>query len=140
MRFWDASAIIPILLREPGTSAVQRLLKTDDDLVVWWGTAVECASALARRAREGSLTDTTEHQARARLDQMQTIWNEVLPNDAVREFAQRLLRIHPLRAADSLQLAAALVWTRQRPRGSSFVCLDDRLCDAADLEGFQVLP
>ena len=40
---------------------------------------------------------------------------EVLPAEAVREQAARLLRLHPLRAADALQLAAALVWADSPP-------------------------
>lgn len=61
-------------------------------------------------------------------------------NPEVRNQAIRLLGLHPLRAADALQLAAALVWADRRPRGHPFVCLDAGLREAAHAEGFSVLP
>ena len=65
---------------------------------------------------------------------------KVLPGERLREVAERMLRVHPLRAADALQLAAALVWSRDRPDGRVFVSCDERLRDAAGREGFTVLP
>jgi len=50
-----------------------------------------------------------------------------------------LLRIHPLRAADSLQLAAALTVAEQEPSSLSFVCLDQRLAEAAIREGLPTI-
>lgn len=67
-------------------------------------------------------------------------WTEVEPANAVREQAGRILRLHPLRAADALQLAAALVWCQGDPLQQEFVCLDQRLRVAARREGFTVLP
>lgn len=67
-------------------------------------------------------------------------WTEVEPSEAVREQAARVLRLHPLRAADSLQLAAAMVWCQGDPSHGEFVCLDHRLRDAARREGFVILP
>jgi predicted nucleic acid-binding protein len=53
----------------------------------------------------------------------------------------RLLRIHSLRAADAIQLAAALEWSGSLPDSSAtLVTLDRRLAEAADLEGFTILP
>jgi predicted nucleic acid-binding protein len=54
--------------------------------------------------------------------------------------ARRLLETHPLSAADALQLAAALVMTEERPTGTEFVTFDIRLAEAANKEGFPVLP
>ena len=64
----------------------------------------------------------------------------VAPTLALRERAGRLLASHPLRAADALQLAAALVWCDERPAEEGFVCLDRRLRDSARREGFAVVP
>jgi len=61
------------------------------------------------------------------------------PDEEVRRQARRLLRVHPLRAADALQLGAAIVWAG-RYEGREFVSLDARLREAARLEGFAVLP
>jgi hypothetical protein len=104
-------------------------------MAVWWGSAIECASAIARLHREGHLTATEEAQARALLTELKTSWYEVQPGDAVREQALRILRLHPLRAADALQLAAALEWGGSPPEGT-LLTFDDRLLEAARREGF----
>ncbi len=140
MRFWDASAVIPLCLKEPQTASLREILKKDQHIVVWWGTSIECYSALARLRRDGSLDDTSEEQARNILRLLANAWTEVEPTEQVRETTERLLRLHPLRAADSLQLAAALVWAEKTPRGHSFVSLDTQLRQAAHLEGFALLP
>lgn len=106
-------------------------------MVVWWGSAVECASAVARLQREGQLTASDEQAARNLLELLRGSWFEIQPGDAVREQALRLLRLHPLRAADALQLAAALDWAGSPPEGG-FVTFDDRLGDAARREGFSL--
>lgn len=140
MRFWDASAVIPLCLEEPWTSDLQAIAEADQALVVWWGTPIECTSAFARLRRAGVLQDTDEDQARVLLERLATVWTEIQPTHEVREQAKRALRLHPLRAADALQLAAALVWTQGRPSGYVFVCLDRRLRQAAHREGFLLLP
>ena len=138
MRFWDTSAIIPLLVREPRTDRVRELLELDAELAVWWGTPVECWSALSRHAREGGFGPDAEDAAAARLDALRAAWYEVLPTEQVRTAARRLLRVHPLRAADALQLAAALVWAFGA-EDAEFVSADDRLCGAARLEGLAVV-
>jgi hypothetical protein len=65
---------------------------------------------------------------------------EVLPTERLRSTADRLLRVHPLRAADALQLAAALAWADNAPSGLAFVCLDRPLREAAQKEGFVLIP
>jgi predicted nucleic acid-binding protein len=81
-----------------------------------------------------------EHQARQVVTSLAAEWTEIQPSQEVRKYAERALLLHPLRAADALQLAAALVWTNGHGTGHDFVCLDQRLRDAAHREGFQVLP
>ena len=107
-------------------------------MVVWWATEVECSSALARLGREGYATRSAVI-ARRRLDAFRVRWNEVDPSDAVRRLARRLLDVHTLRAADALQLAAALQAAEESPEKLSFISLDDRLTDAARREGFSVV-
>jgi uncharacterized protein len=139
-RFWDTSVIIPLLVREPTTSLLLTTLKDDRHMIVWWGTRVECNSALARRGREGALKPQEELDARSALDSLGSTWSEVQPNERVRSTAERLLAVHPLRAPDSLQLASALVWSDGVPGGRVFVCRDGRLREAARKEGFMVQP
>ena len=140
MRFWDSSAIIPLCLKERASEAIKGLMKGDEDVVVWWTTRVECLSALSRRKREGVLSPGDETKARAVLSAIGTAWSEVQPTETVRLRAERLLSIHPLRAADALQLAAALIWAQETPRGLEFVCLDQNLREAALKEGFSIQP
>ena len=140
MRFWDSSAIIPLCLKEKASEAVKGLMKDDEDIVVWWTTYIECLSALSRRQREGVLTSGDATKARAVLSALAAAWSEVQPTELVRLRAERLLSIHPLRAADALQLAAALVWAQETPRGLDFVCLDQNLRESSLKEGFSIKP
>jgi predicted nucleic acid-binding protein len=140
VRYWDSSALLPLLIQEPTTSVIQALVVSDRELLTWWATRVEAASALARLAREGALDAGTHQATLARLSYLAQGWAEVLPSDAVRDQAGRLLRLHPLRAADALHLAAALVASEHQAATLPFVTLDQRLAAAAQREGFPVLP
>ena len=140
MKFWDASALIPLCLNELQTASLRKLAEEDEAIVAWWATPVECYSAFARLRREDLLTTMEEEQARAVLTALTAEWTEIEPSRVVREQAGRALLLHPLRAADALQLAAALVWSRGQTAGHHFVCLDQRLREAARREGFSVLP
>ena len=139
MRFWDSSAIVPLLVKEKWTREVTSLMREDPAPLVWWGTAVQCASALSRLERMEALDADEVTDAFARLQTLIASWNEVEPAVMVREAAQRFLRVHDLRAGDSLQLAAALVAAENRPPSLEFVTLDDRLAAAAAREGFRVI-
>jgi predicted nucleic acid-binding protein len=136
MKFWDSSALVPLLAAEPASRPVLALYTRDPEVVVWWATQVECASAVARLERDGLLTAADAGRAFARLDALAASWLQVEPTDEIRETARRLLRVHPLRAADALQLAAAFVAAERRPPTMTFVTLDERLGAAAGREGF----
>ena len=88
----------------------------------------------------GALAIDGERQARDHVSSYFESWTEVLPSNTLRRRAIRLIATHDLRAADSLQLAAALAWAGQEPEGRAFVCLDQRLARAAQAEGFTVVP
>jgi uncharacterized protein len=140
MKFWDASAIIPICIDEDKTPIVRDMAKKDGALVVWWGSIVESYSAFARLRRNKALSLGDESEALTVLSELADAWTEIEPSDDIREITRRLLQNYPLRAADSLQLAAAIIWADKSPKGHQFVCLDGRLRDAAAKEGFIVLP
>lgn len=140
MKFWDASAIIPLCVDEDRTPAVREFAKKDGALVVWWGSVVECYSAFARLLRDDVLSSGDQAEALAVLSELSDFWTEIEPSDDIRNLTHRILQNYPLRAADSLQLAAAVIWSGKSPRGHQFVCLDGRLRDAAAKEGFTVLP
>jgi uncharacterized protein len=139
VKFWDASAIVPLLIAEESTPWLQAVATNDSAMLVWWGSAVECVSALARLERDGALKGRAMTLALERLRQLSAGWHEVDPSDEVRETAARFLRVHPLRAADALQLAAAFAAAEHRPASLEIVTLDDHLASAARKEGFAVL-
>lgn len=139
MRFWDASAVVAILTGEPEAEGLLDLLSADPELVAWWGTPVECASALSRLERAGGLSAAECNELLAHLSTLADSWTEVQPTRSVRAAAARLLRVHPLRAADSLQLAAAVTIAAGEPAALDLVCLDARLSEAARREGFRVI-
>lgn len=139
MRYWDTSAIVPLLVDEDASDALKDTFDADPLVVTWWGTAVECVSALARLEREGAMTPADMQSASERLDALEMTWAEVQPSDQVRDLASRLLRVHALRAADALQVAAALVAAEGHPGSLALVSLDERLALAAQREGLQVV-
>jgi predicted nucleic acid-binding protein len=124
---------------EKETGDCRKLLAEDANIVVWFLTPVEVTSALTRRLREKSLKPIDFSKAKEQLAALERTWSEVISVERVRERARRLLETHPLRAADSLQLAAALLTCEETPQGFPFVTLDRRLADAAEKEGFQVI-
>lgn len=139
MNFWDSSAVVPLLLDEVATPAREAQLRAEPVMLVWWGTSVECASALQRLVREGVMETAAVSVSEARLRLLERHWVEVEPMPAVRRQAERLLRLHPLRSADALQLAAALVACQHEPASLPFLTADVRLAEAARREGFAVL-
>ena len=139
MRFWDSSAIVPLLVRETSSTRSKALLREDSVVLAWWAAEVECTSALARLERDKSLSRKAAVSAYQRLAAFRDSWNEVQPTAGLKETAARLLRVHVLRAADALQLAAAIVAAEGRPSTLGFVCFDERLAGAARKEGFEVV-
>jgi predicted nucleic acid-binding protein len=113
--------------------------RADPGVLAFWSSAVECESAVSRLEREGMLRPRAAAAARARLDRFAATWHEVQPTEALRDGARRLLRVHPLRSADALQLAAALAAAEGRPSTLPLVSLDERLSAAAEREGFAVI-
>jgi uncharacterized protein len=140
LRFWDSSALLPVFVAEPHSAAVGALIREDPSMIVWWASRVECGSAVHRLRREGALTTAESARLLSRIGEALEAAEVVQPGEELTTSALRLLASHPLRAADALQLAAALVWARGRAAGHEFICLDDRLASAALLEGFSVLP
>ena len=138
MKYWDSSALVALLIVEPATSNRRSLLKGDPQIITWWGSSVECASALHRLDRERGLGASRLLRSFGQLGRLEANWHEVQPSERVRRRARRLLGAHPLRAADALQLAAALVAADEDPSTLDFVSSDLRLSEAAAREGFMV--
>jgi predicted nucleic acid-binding protein len=140
LTFWDSSAVVPLIFREQTSESLNDLLTGDLEMVVWWGTWTECAVTISRLRRTSMLSEESEQEARAALDGLAADWTEIESVDVLRLLASLLSKEYPLRAADALQLAAALRWCEGDTTGARFVSLDNRLRRAAQGEGFQVLP
>ena len=139
MNFWDTSALVALGVDEPHRQLALRALEANDRMAVWWGAPVEYVAALSRRERDGSLATSEVSEHLVQLHALAQVWYEVQPGRRIRTMAQRLLRVHPLKAADSLQLAAALAVAEDDPSSVGFVCFDARLNRAAAREGFSIL-
>jgi predicted nucleic acid-binding protein len=139
MRFWDSSAIIPLLVEEAASQRSLEAYRGDPEVVVWWATEVECVFALARLERDGVLDESGFVGALDRLDALSRAWHEIQPTSRTRQVAIRLLRVHPLRAGDAFQIAAALTAAEGEPASLAIVTLDERLSGAASREGFRVV-
>jgi len=139
LRFWDSSAIVPLLVGERSSATAMFEVERDSEMIVWWATAVECVSALSRLEREGHLSGQGMTAAIERLDALTRAWQEVQPLDRIRQTATRILRVHGLRAADAFQLGAAIGAAEGRPASLDVVTFDERLAQAAQREGFTVV-
>lgn len=139
MRFWDSSALVPLFVQESTSTTVAETYDADPAVVAWWGTQLECTSALARLERDGDLSLADLTIALGSLADAAEAWHEVQPVPLVRQTAMRLLLVHDLRAGDALQLAAALTAAEGQPEALGFVTLDDRLGRAAIREGLPVV-
>ena len=140
MRYWDASALVPLIVSEPRTEDVRGWLRDDPTVVTWAWTTVEIVSAVERRVRDGQLTRAERRRVLDRFSDLAQGWDEVTDVLAVRARALPLLARHPMRAADAAQLAAAILLRDELGTPLDFVCLDQRLALAAEMEGLPTVP
>lgn len=139
MRFWDSSALVALLVEEETSAPLEALFQDEEGVAVWWAAEVECASAVARLERMEQITPSEASSAFDQHQSLAEVWHVIDPVESIRLSAKRFLRVHELRSADALQLAAAFVAAEGRPDSLELVCLDDRLGLAAKREGFQVI-
>lgn len=138
MNFWDTSALVALSADEQHRTLALRILESDSRMAEWWGASIEDVAAVSRREREGGLSTPEVSQLLNQLHALSQSWYEVGPNRRVKVLARRLFRVHPLQAADRLQLASALVSAAEDPSTIGFVCFDSRLNQAASREGFAI--
>ncbi len=140
MRFWDSSALVALFVAQRNSADLRELYAADSEVLAWTLSDVELRSALARLGREGSLRPSDLQTAVMRVEEFWGSVHVVSLVDAVKGRAKRILAVHPLTAADALQLGAAVAASFDEPLGFEFVCLDEGLAEAARREGFSVLP
>jgi predicted nucleic acid-binding protein len=140
LRFWDSSAVVPLVVQQAASAEVERWLGEDDEIVTWTLTPVEVVSALRRLAREGAIPERAARDAEELTEELVRRTHVVTDVERVKATACRLLRVHALRGADALQLGAALAWAAGNPRERVLHSFDRRLGLAAEREGFRVVP
>jgi len=133
--FWDSSALVPLCVTQP-KSARSRQLYERYRIVAWWATQVEMMSGLARLDRTGQITHDRFLVGKQIALEIVRDWFSVGSTESIAGTACSLLELHPLRAADALQLAAGLQWCEGQPTGKVFLTFDNRLREAAGLAGF----
>jgi len=135
--FWDASALVPLCVVQTVTPQAFQF-RSKYRMSVWWATHVEIASALARLRRRQEITGGEHAHALVQAEGLANLWQVIEPAAKIARDARSLLERYPLRAADALQLAAALEWCERKPKGKVFLSFDQRLREAATLAGFTV--
>jgi uncharacterized protein len=138
MSFWDSSALVPLCINEPRSILAGRLWKRFPEKVVWWETSIEISSALARLERENKISLPQRQKAEKRLETLEKVWREIQPSARIKELARTFPALYSLKAADSLQLAAASVWCKEQPKNKDFVSADGQLTKVAEALGFTI--
>ena len=136
--FWDTSSLVPLCISQRPSASTKSLISSYR-LVVWWCTPVEMRGAFSRLLRTGELTHAEHRRANKALELLRLSWREMEPTRKLRTQAEALLNLFPLKAADSLQLAAALAWCLDRPQGRPFISGDKQLLTAATHLGFHAI-
>ena len=139
MRFWDSSALVPLVCDEKQTKFCLNLLRIDNSIVVWALASVEIFSALCRKFVEGALTKEEFKSAKERNALLWKAYSEITQYSSVKTRAYRILETHSLRSSDALHLAAALVAFEEHTTSTEFVTFNVRLAQAAEKEGFVVI-
>jgi predicted nucleic acid-binding protein len=139
VRYWDASALVPLFIEEASTAEVKGWQAADPGITTWMMTRVEVVSSIARRKREWPELLARWNRAIREVHEVASRWIEISDAVTTRLHAERFVIDYPLRTADALQLAAALVAADGEPQSLELVTLDRRLAEAARREGFPVL-
>jgi predicted nucleic acid-binding protein len=137
--FCDTSALVKLYIAESGTDAVEAQVDASEFVSFCRITWAECASALARRARETPKDADAITRARRRFE---SEWSTCL----VLEVTQELVELagdyseaFALRAYDAVQLAAVQLLHREFPGEVRFACFDTRLHKASRILGIDVM-
>jgi uncharacterized protein len=139
MRFWDTSALVPLILDEPASARMRAVFAEDPNILTSAFTPIEIASAVWRRRHAGELSVAAHQEADALFADLSTSWVELPVSQDAIDAAMGAMSRHSLRAGDALQLGTAIVAAGSASKGH-FVTLDDQLIAAARAEGFPVLP
>ena len=139
MRFWDTSALVPVMISEAQTAGMRALLHADNDILTADIAVIEVASAIWRRRHDGEWSAATLGGAESNFAELTRHWRTIPSSEETTEAALDLLSRHRLRTLDAIQLATAIAFSG-RDRTLPIVTLDNRLTSAARAEGFPTRP
>jgi len=139
LSFWDTSGLVALCCRHPSAPQARRIARQTRKFVIWWGTPVELSSAFSQLVRTGELDEQELKHAFTQKAMLRRSWLEVQPSERLRDIAESLPERYGLRAQNALQLAAALVWCKEKPRHRLFASFDQQLAHAAAKAGFNVI-
>jgi predicted nucleic acid-binding protein len=137
--FWDTSALVPLCVFQKASFAAQREHRERTAKTLWWGTQIEVRSSFARLIRDNDIEKEGFEIAVRKWIAISSRARQVPPSLKMLEIGSDLPDKLGLRALDAFQLAAALVWCREKPRNRPFVCGDSRLGEAAEKAGFTLV-
>jgi predicted nucleic acid-binding protein len=136
--YLDTSALVKLFIAEAGSDSLRTLLEQSEAATTATVTYAEARAALARKRREGALSQAELRRAVSSLD---THWESYAAVDvsmAVVRAAGGLAEQRGLRGYDAIHLAAALVVASRVEEPLTFCVADGQLADAAKAEGLAV--
>ena len=130
--YLDTSAVVKLLVDEPGSDTAERVWLAADARVCVTVGRVEAAAALGRAGRTGRLSAAGVRRGVADLAQLWGSLHRMVVDDELASAAADLALTHELRGYDAVHLAAAIA------SADTFVAADQRLLAAAHAAGLAV--
>ena len=137
--YLDSSALVKRYAAETGSDRITTLVEGDEKIAVSWLAVPETLSAVARRAKGGSISPEDLASIRGQLSRDMQRFMIVDVCGAPVEGIEALIGRHALRGADSIHLSTAL-WLRKATKSPVvFVASDNELLTAARSERLKTL-
>ena len=129
--YLDSSALVKRYAAESGSAKVAALIEGDHKIAVSWLAIPETLSAIARRAKDGSMSAEELAAMRDQINQDIQRFLIVEVAGAPVDGIETLIARHALRGADSIHLSTALWLGKATKTPIIFVASDNELLNAA---------
>jgi predicted nucleic acid-binding protein len=136
--FIDTSALVKLYIAEPGSERMREAASRGEPVAASVLAFAEIHATFARRRREGFLLSTELEQIRRGFADDWGKLTQIPLGAAVLELVPGLFERHPLRGADAVHLASALL-LQEEGLEVTFACSDHQLLEAAAAEGLATL-
>ena len=131
--YFDTSSLLKFIIREIGSEETRNIWRLSNEKVSSHLTRTEMQSALMRKVREGSVPASA---VPAHLGALDKLFGDVILIDITSDVIDascELVKEFPLKSADAIHLATALM-----VRADLFSSSDKKLCAAASESGIAV--